>query len=57
MEEVINVLLERHNEGERQCLAWCLGYIDRLERDQNSIRKTLGYSEDLRLLDDLREDV
>ena len=57
MDEVINVLLDRHNEDKNQCLAWCLGYIDRLERDQNTMRKALGYSEEQRLLDDLREDV
>lgn len=56
MDEVIRALLERHHGDMKGCIAWCLGYIDRLESQRNEVRKALGYAQETRLIDNLRDD-
>lgn len=57
MNEEIKALLERHNGDERECLEWCIGYIDAMERDINMIKKTLGCHREPRLMQDLRDEL
>lgn len=53
LREQVAELLARNNMDAHSALAWCLGYIDNLERSRNACLETMGRKGDFTLRDDL----
>lgn len=53
VDEQIAELLARHNGNAQNALAWCLGYIDNIERARNTCLEAMGRRGDFTLSDDL----